>query len=99
MNLWRIRWLAVLALSGPTALWAQGPAPILAPSSAPPPARGEAVMPPSLGGIGVPPVPPNASPGLSARPSPLTLAQVESLAQTYNPILRRDAARIESARG
>jgi outer membrane protein, heavy metal efflux system len=43
-----------------------------------------------------PPAPASASPDLNR---PLTLDDLEQLAQTHNPILARDRARIESARG
>ena len=98
MNLWQTRpWLALLLLaSGPTMLWAQAPGPgiYLAPPTAPPAARPDGVMPPPS----APGQIPAPSPAPSLRGEPLTLAQLENLAQAYNPILRRDMARIEWAR-
>src|SRR5262245_39901925 len=96
MDVWQI-WscLALLLVGAPAALWAQGPPATSLASPFALPDRADSVMP----------VPPPAgrspvlAPAMPARPAPLGLAQLESLAQTYNPILRRDVARIEAAHG
>ncbi|HJZ90428.1 MAG TPA: TolC family protein [Gemmataceae bacterium] len=93
--------------SPPAGMSARGVAPALE-SSAPGVAFAEAAIPvgPSAAYAVLPtttlaaPRPASALPPVPAAPDrPLTLDDLEQLAQAYNPILARDRAKVESARG
>lgn len=78
----------VILVSGPVAVRAQSAHPEMDPPSFALPVPRRDVGPPATLSASAPVI-----------NGPLTLDQLENLAQAYNPILQRDLARIESARG